>query len=192
MGAERSAADQCVCVLWQMALTVRSRQRGVTELLHEPGPHVGARGESPLPDLHLFLEPKVILGWSQMFGLSLFRAQPEQFEYLWDRTQAPHEDTGLSFFPFRQKISVLCVHRQQGLIVAFLWREATNETVNKPQTPDSTADFKLHRLVRATPALHLQTGLHISAQDGDGKCRGQLHGDIHTILKRHTSVSCCI
>lgn len=80
------STDQCVCAcgLWQMALTVRSRQRGreLTALLHEPGPHVGARGDSPLHDLHLFLEPKVISGWSQMFGLSLFRALPDRFEYI--------------------------------------------------------------------------------------------------------------
>lgn len=44
-------------------------------LLHEPGPHVGARGESLLPDLHLFLEPSYI-GMITNVSAHLFQAQP--------------------------------------------------------------------------------------------------------------------
>lgn len=53
----------CVCVVTDGLDSAKQAERtGVTVLLHEPAPHVGARGQSPLPDLHLFLEPKVILG----------------------------------------------------------------------------------------------------------------------------------
>lgn len=44
-------------------------------LLHEPGPHVGAQGESLLPDLHLFLEPSYI-GMITNVPAHLFQAQP--------------------------------------------------------------------------------------------------------------------
>lgn len=40
----------------------QAARTGVTALPLQPGPHVGARGESPLPDLHVFLESKVIFG----------------------------------------------------------------------------------------------------------------------------------
>lgn len=65
-GITEEGARVCVCVcvhthvLWQMALKVRDRGDRVKGLLHEPGPHVAARGESLLPDLHLFLEPSYI------------------------------------------------------------------------------------------------------------------------------------
>ena len=96
MGAQRKGRLQGgVCVVTDGLDSEKQAERtGVTALLHKPGPHVGARGESPLPDLHLFLEAKVILGWSQMFGLSLFQAQPDQFEYLWGGTHAVWRHTG--------------------------------------------------------------------------------------------------
>lgn len=52
----------CVCARFVTDGPESKKQAERTEkvLLHEPGPHVAARGEFLLPDLHLFLEPSYI------------------------------------------------------------------------------------------------------------------------------------
>lgn len=58
---ERRGGAMCV-VTDGLDSKEQAERTGVTAFLHEPGPHVGARGEFPLPDLHLFLEPKSYIG----------------------------------------------------------------------------------------------------------------------------------
>lgn len=132
MGAQRRRVLISVCCdrwPWQWEA---GREDGVKALLHELGPHLSARGESPLPDLHLFLEPKVILGSSQMFGLSLFWGQPDRFEYLWDQTQAAWRYTGRKKKKFHQT-NILCaaackLHMQQSF-TDIQWWKRTNASL---------------------------------------------------------------
>lgn len=52
-----------VCVVTDGLDSEKQAERtAVTALLLEPGPHVGARGDSPLPDLHVFLEAQSYIG----------------------------------------------------------------------------------------------------------------------------------
>lgn len=59
----RWSVSVCWCVVTDGLDNEKKAERmGVTALLLEAGPHVGARGQSPLPDLHVFLEPKSYTG----------------------------------------------------------------------------------------------------------------------------------
>lgn len=84
------------------------------------------------------------------------------------------------------------LHMQQAVAVALLWHAVMNKS-NPLQTTHTRflykCNFWLDHLPRATPGClyschtSLSGGLRISARDRDGKCRDQLYGDIHTILK---------
>lgn len=137
-----------------------------------------------------------------MFSLSLFRAQPDQFECLLDQSRQ-YEDTQVE----KKNVSnwnPLCYELQiaqaaEGsctwLTVVMYNTQVERNTFQATHTPGSTTSFTpgctvflvLH-LAAFTVSLHHCAGFRISAQNSCGKCRDQLHSGIHAILKAHVNV----